>query len=607
MDWFKNLRVRNKILFSFSLVILMVLAMGALIYQTSALVADHATHIEKVEIPHAHYANEMRVEIIDIQRAIAEISATQAKDGLDKGLAEAQKSYKSFLTNLSHFQDRYQQENNQEGLQRVEELKPLVASYYQDGKTMAQDYINGGSALGNKEMLSFKTEQKTLMAKLGPFVHEQEAGMTQKLDEVLQGITHLKLEVALISLVILLLVGLVGWMLTASTVKPLMRTMEMIQALEAGNLDQRLKLQRRDEIGQMAKSMDAFADNLRDEILTAFHRLAEGDFTFEAHGLIREPLAKANQRLNEVMAQLQTGGIQIAAGAAQVSDSSQSLSQGATEQASSLEEISASMHQLSTQTKHNAENATQANQLMSQARSGAEEGNTQMQKMVVAMGEINTSSQNISKIIKVIDEIAFQTNLLALNAAVEAARAGQHGKGFAVVAEEVRNLAARSAKAAKETADLIEGSVQKTQNGAQIAEHTAKALQQIVADVTKVTDLVAEIAAASNEQAQGIAQINQGIAQIDQVTQQNTANAEESAAAAEELSSQASHQKQMLERFKLAQGRHGMTGSHSARDNRKSTAPSPMLAWKGGGMPANDRGETSTPVIAIDDAEFGRY
>ena len=338
--------------------------------------------------------------------------------------------------------------------------------------------------------------------------------------------------------------------------RPLLRLEEMIEEMGNGRLSRRLRLSSADEIGQIGRAMDGFADTLEHEVVAILRQLAHGDLTFQVtpydeKDSIRSALKKLGEDLNELLGEIQTAGDQIAAGAAQVSDSSQSLSQGATQQASSLEEISASMHELSSQTKHNAENATQANQLAAQASGGAEEGNRQMQLMVTAMAEIDAASQSISKIIKVIDEIAFQTNLLALNAAVEAARAGQHGKGFAVVAEEVRNLAARSARAARETAELIEGSVAKTHNGAQIADHTAKSLKEIIAEVTKMTDLVSEIAAASNEQAQGIAQVSQGVAQIDQVTQQNTANAEQSAAAAEELSSQTAQLRQLLSRFQI--------------------------------------------------------
>ena len=343
-----------------------------------------------------------------------------------------------------------------------------------------------------------------------------------------------------------------SFFLIRNITRPVGKVAGMIQALNGGNLDIRLNLRQGDEIGQMARSMDAFADNMRDEIVTAFQRLAERDFTFQASGVIREPLARANAALNEVMTQIKATGERIATGSAQVSDTSQSLSQGATEQASSLEQITSSMTQMDSQTHINAENAAQANRLAAELKDAAEGGNRQMKSLVGAMGGIREAGQSISRIIKTIDEIAFQTNLLALNAAVEAARAGVHGKGFAVVAEEVRNLAARSAKAARETADLIEGSVGRSENGAAIATQTAASLEGIVSGITKVADLVGEIAAASNEQAKGISQVNIGLGQIDRVTQQNTASSEESAAAAEQLAGQAEELRRMLSRFVLA-------------------------------------------------------
>ncbi len=342
-----------------------------------------------------------------------------------------------------------------------------------------------------------------------------------------------------------------GQLLARSVSIPMSRTVQMIRNMGAGDLADRLHMNRKDEIGEMADAMDQFADSLQFEVVAAFDRLSDGDLTFEATGAIREGLHKTNQNLNSLLRQIADSGELIASGSAAVSDSSQSLSRGAAQQASALEEITESIETIAEQTGANAENARQAAKLSGHARLVAGEGNDKMKEMVSAMSAINESSQNISKIIKVIDEIAFQTNLLALNAAVEAARAGRHGKGFAVVAEEVRNLAARSAKAARETAELIEGSVEKVVNGAEIADVTAQSLEEIVAEVTKVTELVENIASASSEQAGRIAEVNRGLTEIDDVTQQNATSADKSATAAMELSGQALMMQEMLSQFKL--------------------------------------------------------
>lgn len=243
--------------------------------------------------------------------------------------------------------------------------------------------------------------------------------------------------------------------------------------------------------------------------------------------------------ITKIIAGLNEGADQVNDAASQVSSASQQSAEGASEQASSLEETSSALEQMAAMTRTNAENAKQANQLSTQARDAAQAGDKTMHQLNEAMIGINKSSGKISKIIKVIEEIAFQTNLLALNAAVEAARAGEHGKGFAVVADEVRNLAQRAAQAARETTGLIEDSTSKAKEGTDVASEVGKALGAIVGDVTKVTDLVDGITKASEEQAQGVDQVNTAVSQMDKVTQQNAAGAEESAAAAEELSAQA--------------------------------------------------------------------
>lgn len=363
-------------------------------------------------------------------------------------------------------------------------------------------------------------------------------------------------------------------------------------------------------IGTLKEHLDRVAQG----DLTAF---IEADFAGD-HGVAKHALNASLEALNDTLTRVPTVSRSVAAGSREVSDTAQALSQGATEQAASLQEITATMQRITEQTRRNAENAGIASELSTSARGTAVRGDEMMRAMVGAMREIDQASQSIRKIIKVIDDIAFQTNLLALNAAVEAARAGVHGKGFAVVAEEVRSLAGRSAKAAKETTEMIENSLEKVGQGTSIAERTAAALTEIVDGIAKVTGLVTDIAGASSEQARGIADVNEGIAQIDKVTQTNTASAEESAAASQDLSRQARELEDRLGRFRLRQATEVAALPadlppellavieqylRSRPANAAPTAERPRLV--AGGYGSNTTAPAS--VIALDDEEFGKY
>lgn len=328
----------------------------------------------------------------------------------------------------------------------------------------------------------------------------------------------------------------------------------------------------KDEVGQCIGSTAQFVNHLT-VVANALESVADGDLTIELSPLSNNDtmgvsLQKMLENLNSMFGEINSASSQVSTGSSQIADGAQMLAQGATEQSATVQQLSASVTEISAQTKHNAGLANEAKALSDNIKESAEQGSRQMEQMIQSVGEISEASQSIGKVIKIIDDIAFQTNILALNAAVEAARAGQHGKGFAVVADEVRSLAAKSAEAARNTGELIETSIQKSEMGARISSETSESLTQIVDGILKNSELVAEISKYSAEQSTAISQVSEGIDQVAQVVQQNSATSEQNAAASEEMSGQAGLLQQLISQFKLrgSQNSGSTTGmaAHSA-------------------------------------------
>lgn len=361
------------------------------------------------------------------------------------------------------------------------------------------------------------------------------------------------------AIIVLLITALIAVIIARGITRPIEAGVDLLEVVAMKGIISRNApdeyLSRADEIGQLAKSVQGLIDSQRAQTAIV-EQVAAGDWSLDVPVRSDEDnfsitLKKMMASMNNMLVSVNSAAIQVGANSEQISDVSQSLAQGTTESAACLEEISASLSEIDQQARANAADAGKANQLATEASSAAGRGSARMSEMSAAMHEIKASSHEITKILKVIDDIAFQTNLLSLNAAVEAARAGRHGKGFSVVADEVRNLAVRSAKAANETAQLIEASVQKISRGSELAEHTAKALGEIVTTATNLAALVGQIATASNDQASGVSQVSTGLNQIESVTHKNSAGSEELAATAEELNKQAVELQQMLKQFKL--------------------------------------------------------
>lgn len=598
-----SIKIGTKLIGGFMIVSLITLIIGILGITNMGKINKLNNTLYLMHLIGISHAKEANINLIYLGRAVRQFIL--AKDQIERNIQ---------ADNIKKFDQAIKQELDltdktivsEEGKQALMKTREFYSEYYNG----LQDFINTVSKqeilkldqniIAGLESLKIKgdlaDDQFTVFSKL------KEKHGEQNFNE--STLIYLNMRnLLVICVIIATFIGiLIGFFLSRSISKPLMKVVDMIQDMAKGHLGNRLKINREDEIGIMAKAMDDFSDDLQNNIVATMKNISEGnlDISIEAKdnqdeiipalkktiealrgliiddgGIVLQAAASKDltkrmqfeykgdylklknnintviETLDQALQQVTQGAEQVSSASQQISAGSQSLAQGANQQASSLEEISSSLEEMASMTKQNADNANQAKNLSSEANNNASQGKISMSRMSESINKIKESSDQTAKIVKTIDEIAMQTNLLALNAAVEAARAGEAGRGFAVVAEEVRNLAQRSADAAKNTANMIEESVKNAEEGVSIAGDVAKSFEAIANSNSMVDGLIAEIAIASKEQSQGIEQVNSAVAQLDKLTQQNAANSEESASAAEELSSQAEELQNMVSQFQL--------------------------------------------------------
>lgn len=592
--------IKTRLIISFALLVFMLGGLG--IYSISAVRAVNAqsTTINEDWLPGMDTAHIMNTIISDYRILEMEHITADEMAGMQETERMMQEAKAGFEKQLSKYETAVSEGQEKELLSNVKEQwkqyidtsSKMIEMSRQLKRAEALDFMQGESRQVFDQFTDNLLELVTY--------NQDNAELADNTADAIYSRT-IAILVAVIVIAILLAAGL-ALLIIASITRPIAQLSHAAERLAVGDVNVAVETSSQDEIGDLMRSFGKMIESIREQAVMV-ERIADGDLTVQAQirseeDLLSKKLQQLVHRNNEILSNINSAADQVASGAKQVSESSIALSQGASEQASSVEELTASLEQVSAQTRLNANNANEANQLAEAAKNNAMQGNDQMLDMLHSMQEINDASSSISKIIKVIDEIAFQTNILALNAAVEAARAGQHGKGFAVVAEEVRNLAARSANAAKETTAMIEGSVLKVQQGTKIADRTADALKSIVNDIEKVAVLVNDISMASTEQAAAITQINQGVVQVSQVIQTNSATSEESAAASEELSSQANMLKQQVSRFKLLRSSSNYSYGHEELN--------PAVVKYLERMKESSQDEPAG-AIKLSDVHFGKY
>ena len=565
-----NLKIANKLLISFTIVIVLAVVVGVVGIIGMTNINDASTQMYEHQsrpLPLIAYSIEYVQHLRLYSRGLEILIMQDNHHEIPDVLRVIDNSRSELIRNLDLFEPTIIPGGEIDGIFR--ETRRIINNVYFPFLDRASALASAGDLASlAAETDAVESDIATVMSNLNQIMEirvNMASAANDSNDSLFDGMLTTIIIVLITSIVIAVVLALT---VSKNISKPLKEYDEWMRLTAKGDIvwrpEELLELEkykgRKDEVGTLIDSYVELIDYMK-IMCENLQKVAQGDLNFEvsAHSdkdLLAVNLQKMVEDLNELFFEINQASTQVHAGARQIADGAQSLAQGSTEQAATVQQLSAAISQIAQKTKENASMAGRAANLAGNIKMSAEKGSAQMDEMMVAVKEINQSSQSISKVIKVIDDIAFQTNILALNAAVEAARAGQHGKGFAVVAEEVRNLAAKSAEAAKDTSGLIASSMEKAELGAKIAEETASSLVEIVSGINESNQLVNDIALSSEEQSHGISEVNSGIDQVAAVVQMNSATAQESAASSIELSGQSDVLEDVIGRFNLKGGHH---------------------------------------------------
>ena len=588
----RDMHVKGKVL-TFSVILLAMM----IVISTVGIVASRVINKERKDIYQnyamaEYYLSEAFSDFVQMQVLIRDalFSSYYKNDSSVQTLESDMAEYKSDLTKKMSLFEKTLDAHDSEVKEEYEDVLEAIDEWYKSAENNIELIKQGKTTeaaqglLGDGKVLA--TNAKTQLTEL---ISEMEEDLKTQNDNVDRDLLVITVAIVVVSLLAILFAIFMSVRLAQDITVPLAKLSEAARKLAIGDIDVDCQKINNDDLGELMDDFAVMADGIRDQVRVA-DVIAKGDFTIDVKprsdkDILGKSLKKLVMDENVTLNSIKEAGSQITVGSEQVASASQALAQGATEQASALEQITASMHEVTQRTKDSATEAGEASNLVNNIKEMATMGNDHMKAMIEAMDGINQSSEVISKIIKTIDDISFQTNILALNAAVEAARAGVHGKGFAVVAEEVRNLAAKSASAAGETAEMIEDSINKVANGTKIAEETAKSLDAIVKSIDEIVDRISNIKVSSNDQAASITQIDQAISQVSTVVHTTAATSEQSAAASEELSNQALTLKNLISTYKLAS-----SGGRSSFSD----------------MSSSSYDSVDEPIISLD-GDFGKY